>query len=91
MRDYNEYVARAAVCEQRAKEARTRKRKAKLVSNGGQLARNSETPRNVGPSRGVYPQGADAARVRGLAIIDTIGRKSIRALRPNKKPRKSGA
>ncbi len=50
-----------------------RKRKAKLVSNGGQLARNGETPRNVGPSRGVYPQGADAARVRGLVMsIDTI-------------------
>ena len=50
-----------------------RKRKAKLVGNGRQLARNGETPRNVDLSRGVYPQGPDAARVRGLVMpIDTI-------------------
>ncbi len=59
----------------RAKSERRlhRKRKAKLASYGRQLARNGKTPRNVDPSRGVYPQGPDAARVGDLVMpIDTI-------------------
>jgi hypothetical protein len=53
----------------RAKSERRphRKRKAKLAGNGRYVARNSETPRNVDASGGVYPQGPDAACLRALA------------------------
>jgi hypothetical protein len=59
----------------RAKSERRphRKRKAKLASDGRQLARNGKTATNVDAPGGVYPQGPDAARVRDLAMpIDTI-------------------
>ncbi len=69
MREHNEYVARVAVCEQRAKDARTESEKQSWLV----MADSWRETVNVGAPSGVYPQNPDASCRRGSVMnIDTI-------------------
>jgi hypothetical protein len=77
MHEYNEYVARAAVCEQRAKNARTESEKQSWLVMADSWRETVRLQDNVGPSRGVYPQGPNAACLKGLNAHHTTWRAAV--------------